>query len=185
MRTLTELPTELPIPSDDGRCDHLVGARLPPVALPSTEGGLVDLSLLAGTVVTYCYPMTGRPGVPLPAGWDLIPGARGCTPQSCAFRDAYAEIGETGARVFGMSTQDTAYQREAASRLHLPFPLLSDADEAYADALRLPMMDVQGMRLIKRLTFITFDGVIRKVFYPVFPPDRNANDVVQWLRGNG
>lgn len=185
MQTLTELPEGLPAPSDDGGCDHLLGARLPPVALPSTQGGSVDLSRLAGTVVTYCYPMTGRPGVPLPEGWDLIPGARGCTPQACAFRDVYAEIREAGAKVYGMSTQDAGYQREAASRLHLPFPLLSDADLTFSGALRLPMMDVQGMRFIKRLTFITTDGVIGKTFYPVFPPDRNAIDVLQWLRGHG
>ncbi len=185
MRSLTELPAGLPVPTDDGACDHLPGARLPPVALPSTAGGSVELSRVAGTVVVYCYPMTGRPGVPLPAGWDLIPGARGCTPQACAFRDAYAELTDAGARIFAVSTQDTDYQREAASRMHLPFPLLSDAGETFSGALRLPVLQVQGMRLIKRLTLIANDGVICKVFYPVFPPDRNAADVVQWLRGHG
>jgi len=183
--TLTELPPGLPVPADDGACEHLVGARLPPVALPSTAGGCVELSRAAGTVVVFCYPMTGRPGVPLPAGWDLIPGARGCTPQACAFRDAYSDISETGTAIYGVSTQDTGGQREAASRLHLPFALLSDAREELSRALRLPMLEVEGMRLIRRLTLIAVHGRIREVFYPVFPPDRNAAAVLQWLREHG
>lgn len=185
MESLTELPPGLPVPTDDGACAHLRGAQLPPVALPSTAGGCVELSGVAGTVVVFCYPMTGRPGVPLPAGWDLIPGARGCTPQACAFRDAYSDISRAGSGIYGVSTQDTWYQREAASRMHLPFPLLSDAGEEFSRALRLPLLEVEGMRLIKRLTLIAVDGVIRKVFYPVFPPDRNAAEVLQWLRDHG
>ncbi|MEZ5446690.1 MAG: peroxiredoxin [Gammaproteobacteria bacterium] len=185
MESLTELPAGLPVPTDDGACDHLLGARLPAVALPSTAGGCVELSRVAGTAVVFCYPMTGRPEMPLPAGWDLIPGARGCTPQACAFRDAYSDISKMGAGVFGVSTQDTGYQREAASRMHLPFPLLSDSGEEFSRALRLPMLEVDGMRLIRRLTLITADGVIRKVFYPVFPPDRNAAAALQWLREHG
>jgi peroxiredoxin len=147
----------------------------------STVGNPVDLSALAGTTVAYCYPLTGRPGRDLPHGWDDIPGARGCTPQSCAFRDHHAQLSELGARVFGLSTQDTAYQREAAERLHLPFPLLSDEKLQFARALDLPTFEVEGMTLIKRLTMIIEDGQIRKVFYPVFPPGRNAEAVLGWL----
>ncbi|MGE3520900.1 MAG: peroxiredoxin, partial [Vicinamibacterales bacterium] len=121
------LPPNLPVPEDDGAANHLAGARVPPVSLASTDGRLVDLSTLTGRTVVFCYPRTGRPGVEPPDGWDLVPGARGCTPQSCAFRDHHHEFQLLGAGVFGLSTQDTGYQREAAERLHLPFALLSDA----------------------------------------------------------
>ena len=176
-----EIPQGLPEPKDDGACDHLPGMRLPSVPLTSTAGDEVDLSALNGTTVVYCYPLTGRPGRDLPPGWDDIPGARGCTPQSCAFRDHHAELEELGARVFGLSTQDTAYQRETAERLHLPFPLLSDEKLKFARALELPTFEAEGMTLITRLTMIVEDGQIRKVFYPVFPPGRNAEDVLGWL----
>lgn len=133
----------------------------------------------------YIYPLTGQPGFALPEGWDEIPGARGCTPQSCAFRDHFAELLAAGVdRVFGLSTQDTAYQREAAERLHLPFALLSDSDFVFATTLRLPSFEVAGKRLLKRMTLIVDDGCITTVFYPVFPPDRNASDVLVWLREN-
>jgi len=141
----------------------------------------VDLSSLPGRTVVYCYPRTGRPDEDLPGGWDEIPGARGCTPQSCAFRDHHAELQGLGARVFGLSTQDTAYQREAVERLHLPFELLSDEDLAFARALGLPTFEVEGMALIKRLTLVICDGHIERVFYPVFPPSKNADEVVEWL----
>ena len=176
-----EIPQGLPEPEDDGACDHLPGIRLPAVSLTSTAGDPVDLSILRGTTVVYCYPLTGRPDRDLPAGWDDIPGARGCTPQSCAFRDQHAELKDLGVRVFGLSTQDTAYQREASARLHLPFPLLSDENLDLARALELPTFEAEGMTLIKRLTMIVEDGQIRKVFYPVFPPGRNAEEVVGWL----
>lgn len=178
---LHELPEGIPVPADDGACDHLPGMRLPPVALPATSGGPVDLSSLPGRTIVYCYPRTGRPDEDLPRGWDEIPGARGCTPQSCAFRDHHAELQSLGARVFGLSTQDTAYQREAVERLHLPFELLSDEDLAFATALGLPTFEVEGMALIKRLTLVIRDGRIERVFYPVFPPGKNADEVVQWL----
>ena len=178
-----ELPDGLPVPTDDGAADHLPGMRLPPVPLISTAGDTVDLAALPGRTVVYCYPMTGRPGSDLPTGWDEIPGARGCTPQSCSFRDHHAELRALGARVFGMSTQDTDYQREAAVRLHLPFELLSDAELAFAGALDLPTFEVDGMVLLKRLTLIIEDGRIEKVFYPVFPPDKSAEEVVGWLGG--
>ena len=178
-----ELPRGLPVPQDDGACDHLTGRRLPQLKLHSTRGREVDVSSLAGTTVIYIYPRTGRPDREVPAGWNEIPGARGCTPQSCAFRDHHEELKRAGAaQVFGLSTQDTAYQREAVERLHLPFELLSDAKLAFARALKLPTFEVDGMKLIKRLTLIARDGVIVKVFYPVFPPDRNAGDVLAWLR---
>ena len=177
-----ELPKDLPAPQDDGACAHLAGMSLPPIGLPSTGGRVVDLSRLAGVVVVYAYPRTGRPDQALPTGWNAIPGARGCTPQSCAFRDHFEELKRAGAaQVYGLSTQDTAYQREAVERLHLPFELLSDAGLELAQALRLPTFEVDGMRLIKRLTLILRDGTIEKVFYPVFPPDRNASNVLAWL----
>jgi len=176
-----ESPHSLPEPEDDGACDHLPGMRLPSVPLMSTEGDCVDLSSLTGTTVVYCYPLTGRPDQDLPPGWDDIPGARGCTPQSCGFRDHHAELGELGARVFGLSTQNTTYQREAAERLQLPFLLLSDEKLELARTLRLPTFEAEGMTLIKRLTLVIEEGEIQKVFYPVFPPGRNAEEVVGWL----
>ena len=173
----------LPRPVDDGAASHLSGVALPDIALPATTGPDVPLARLAGRTVLYAYPMTGKPGVALPGGWDGIPGARGCTPQACAFRDHYAELRGAGAEhVFGISTQDTAYQREAAERLHLPFPLLSDAALRLTTALRLPVMLVDGAMLLRRMALIIEDGIIAHVFYPVFPPDRNAADVLQWLR---
>jgi peroxiredoxin len=180
-----ELPNDLPVPEDDGAADHLPGMRLPSVPLASTSGEIVDLSALLGRTVVYCYPMTGRPDRSLPAGWDEIPGARGCTPQSCSFRDHHAELRSLGASVFGSSTQDTEYQREAATRLHLPFALLSDSDLALAGALGLPTFEVDGMVLLKRLTLVIDEGWIEKVFYPVFPPDRSAEEVVEWLEDPG
>jgi peroxiredoxin len=178
---LHTLPEGLPEPTDDGACDHLPGLDLPSVALRSTSGDEVDLSALTGTTVVYCYPLTGRPDQELPEGWDEIPGARGCTPQSCAFRDHHAELRDLGARVFGLSTQTSAYQQEAAQRLHLPFPLLSDENWELAGALDLPTFDAEGMTLVKRVTLIVEDGEIRKVFYPVFPPGKNAEEVMLWL----
>ena len=183
MSNLTALPDDLPVPEDDGAADHLVGMALPFIRLPGTDGSEHDLGAMGGCVVLYCYPMTGRPDVALPDGWNEIPGARGCTPQSCAFRDHLAELREAGAdHVFGVSTQSTDWQREAAERLHLPFPLLSDENLALADALLLPRMEVDGMVLLKRLAMIARDGAVEKVFYPVFPPDRNAVDVLTYLQ---
>ncbi len=181
-----ELPKDLPVPQDDGACDHLTGMKLPALALASTRGRRVDLSTLAGTTVVYIYPRTGRPDQEVPTGWNAIPGARGCTPQSCAFRDHYQELRRLGvAELFGLSTQDTAYQQEAVDRLHLPFELLSDAKLKFTRALRLPMFEVDGMKLIKRITLIARDGKIVKVFYPVFPPDSNAGAVIEWLTAVG
>jgi len=177
------LPPDIPVPQDDGRARHLAGLKLPNLALPATEGGAVNLSKLKGRTVLYIYPRTGVPGVDAPPGWDEIPGARGCTPQSCGFRDHFADLKALGvAQVFGLSTQDTAYQREAAERLHLPFPLLSDAELNFALALHLPMFMTGGMTLLARMAMILDDGMITKVFYPVFPPDKNAEEIVAWLR---
>jgi peroxiredoxin len=185
MRNLFELPKDLPVPEDDGACAHLEGMAVPAIALPSTAGGHVDLARLAGPrSVIYCYPRTGRPDEPLPTGWDMIPGARGCTPQSCGFRDHHAELSARGAEVYGLSTQTTDYQREMALRLHLSFPVLSDAEFRLTEALRLPTFTVDGMRLIKRLTLILREGRIEHVFYPVFPPDRSAGEVLAWLDSN-
>jgi peroxiredoxin len=154
---------------------------IPSVSLASTSGECVDLSALAGTTVVYCYPLTGRPDRDLPQGWDEIPGARGCTPQSCAFRDHHAEIRELGAMVFGLSTQGSAYQREAAERLNLPFDLLGDNELEFVGALGLPTFEADGMTLVKRVTLVIDDREIQKVFYPVFPPGRNAEEVIGWL----
>jgi peroxiredoxin len=174
--------SQIPAPEDDGAAGHLPGMRVAPVALTATDGEAVDLSSLPGRVVVYAYPRTGRPGSDNPDGWDMIPGARGCSPQACAFRDHFAELKALGVEyLFGLSTQDPDYQREAADRLHLPFPLLSDADLRLTGAMRLPTFETAGMTLLKRLTFVVDDGVITKVFYPVFPPDRNADDVIEWL----
>ena len=177
-----ELPKDLPVPADDGACDHLSAMRLPSVSLISTSGRTVDLAALPGRTVVYCYPRTGRPDQEPPGGWNDIPGARGCTPQSCAFRDLHREIQALGAQLFGISAQSTEYQQEAVARLRLPFELLSDSELAFARSLRLPTFSVESMTLLKRLTLIVHDGRIEKVFYPVFPPDKNAEEVAQWLR---
>jgi peroxiredoxin len=177
------LPASLPVPQDDGGARHLTGMRLPSIRLAATDGSQVDLSQLAGRTLVYIYPRTGVPGVPSPDGWDAIPGARGCTPQSCSFRDHFAELKRLGvAHLFGLSTQDTGYQREAADRLHLPFPVLSDARLELARAARLPTFAAGGMTLLKRMALVIDDGVVTKVFYPVFPPDKNAEEVIAWLR---
>lgn len=177
--------SRIPAPVDDGGAAHLAGARLPAIALAATDGSTIDLSALSGRTVVYTYPMTGRPGVPLPEGWDMIPGARGCSPQSCGFRDHFAELRAAGAgQVFGLSTQGTAYQREAAERLHLPFPLLSDQGLELMRALRLPTLRFEGRTLLARSAWIVADGRITHVLYPVFPPDRNAGDVLDWLKAH-
>jgi len=179
------LPPDLPRPIDDGAAKHLAGMPLPKISLPATDGKTVDLSkLTAPRTVLYFYPMTGVPGKPLPDGWDLIPGARGCTPQACAFRDQSGELAQLQTDVFGCSTQTTAYQTEMAQRLGLPFAILSDAQYRLCDALRLPTFEVGGVRLLKRLTLILRDGRIEHVFYPVFPSNENAAEVVRWLRGH-
>ena len=180
-----EFPGDLPVPEDDRAAAHLTGMVLPDIALPATDGDKIALAALSGRSVIYAYPRTGQPGKALPAGWDDIPGARGCTPQSCGFRDHFAELNEVGASaVFGLSTQDSAYQREARDRLQLPFELLSDEDLALSKALDLPLFEADGMTLMKRLALIIRDGRVEHVFYPVFPPDSNAADVAAWLKDN-
>ncbi len=181
-RNLMQLPDDLPPPQDDGAAAHLVGCPVPDLALPATSGGAVELAKLPGRSVLYAYPRTGIPGEVFYDGWNQIPGARGCTPESCAFRDHHAELKGLGAAVFGLSTQDTAFQREAALRLHLPFALLSDDRLALTRALKLPTFEVNGVTLLKRLTLVLRDGAIEHVFYPVFPPDGHAEEVVAWLR---
>jgi peroxiredoxin len=178
---LNELPQDLPKPIDDGACDHLSDMHLPNLALSTTNHDQVNFSNLPGYVVIYIYPMTGRPDKELPDGWDQNPGARGCTPQSCSFRDHHEELKKLNAVVFGLSTQTTDYQKEAAERLHLPFPLVSDRDLEFVHKLSLPTLEVEGMALSKRITLVAYNGVIRKVFYPVFPPNENANQVIAYL----
>ena len=177
------LPSDIPAPQDDGAAAHLTGLRMPDLQLAATDGSAVNLSRLQGRTVVYIYPRTGVPGVDPPQGWDLIPGARGCTPQSCSFRDHFGELKRLGVRqLYGLSTQDSAYQKEAAERLRLPFPILSDAKLALARALGLPTFSVAGMTLLKRMALIVDDAIISKVFYPVFPPDKNAEQVIAWLQ---
>jgi peroxiredoxin len=191
------LPEGLPVPEDDGACEHLEGMAVPAgVRLPSTAGREVDLTEASATgrAVVYCYPLTGTPGKDLPEDWDLIPGARGCTPEACAFGDHHAELRGLGAKVFGLSTQNTRYQRDLAARLHLPFEVLSDSKLAFARALGLPTFEAPTVgtlipeagptTLIKRLTLVLLRGRIEKVFYPVFPPDRHAEEVLGWLSEN-
>jgi peroxiredoxin len=176
--------SKIPPPADDGAAKHLVGMTIPPLGLLATDDTSVTLSTLPGRIVVFGYPRTGEPGkIGLVDDWDMIPGARGCTPQTCAFRDLFAELKAAGANhVFGLSTQDNVYQTEMASRLHLPFPVLSDEKLLLTRALKLPTMQVAGLTLIKRLALIIDDGRITHVFYPVFPPDRNAGDVLEWLK---
>jgi peroxiredoxin len=183
--TAFPLPADLPRPIDDGAANHLPGMAMPPIELCSTGGRSVDLSTLAAArTVIYCYPMTGVPGRPLPEGWNAIPGARGCTPQACGFKDHHAELRELDAEVFGLSTQNPEYQLEMATRLHLPFEVLSDGAFEFCDALRLPMFTVEGVRLVKRLTFIVRDQKIEHVLYPVFPSNESASEVLKWLRAH-
>lgn len=179
----TSLPPDLPVPEDDGGADHLAGLAVPQMALPSTQGGTIDLAEPAqDRLVAYVYPRTGVPGEPSPAGWDDIPGARGCTPQSCAFRDSLAELTALGATVVGISAQSPAEQKAFAEREHIPFALLSDSEMRLAVELGLPTFEVEGMTLYRRLTLVVEEGLIAKAFYPVFPPDRNAAEVLSWLR---
>jgi len=183
---LYQLPADLPIPVDDGAAKHLIGLRLPPIALPSTDGSSVRLDQLnVPFTVVYCYPRTGRPDADAPGGiaaWNAIPGARGCTPQSCAYRDHSQELRQLGAIVYGLSTQTSDYQREAVQRLRLPFALLSDADGKFSASLRLPTFEVEGVRLLKRLTFVIQEGRIVHCVYPVFPPDQDAERAATWIR---
>ncbi len=180
-----ELPEDLPVPLDDGTAKHLPGLKLPALPLTATDGSKVDLSMLQGRTVVYAYPRTGQPGKALPTGWDAIPGARGCTPQSCSFRDHFKELHAAGTdHLFGFSTQDTDYQREVAERIHLPFAILSDEKLEFTRALRLPTFVADGMELVKRLTLVIDDGKITHVFYPVFPPDKSATETLAWLKAN-
>lgn len=180
---LMSLPPDLPVPVDDGASDHLPGLAVPSVKLRSTKDRWVDLSTERGSrIVVYCYPRTGRPDAPTPEGWDAIPGARGCTPETCGFRDHHQDLRKLGAEVFGLSTQDTEYQKEMVARLEVPFEVLSDVNFEFTRALRLPTFEFEGVTLIKRLTLVISQKRIEKVFYPVFPPDQHAMEVILWLR---
>ena len=184
-QTNLDLPPNLPVPKDDGGARHLTGMSLPDLELPSTSNRNVNLSKVpARTIVVYAYPMTGRPDRKLPQGWDDIPGARGCTPETCGFRDHHKDLAKLHAEVFGLSTQSTAYQQEMVQRLEVPFEVLSDEHFALTNALRLPTFTVEGMRLIKRLTLIVRNNKIEHVFYPIFPPDKHAEEVIAWLKAH-
>jgi len=184
-QTNLDLPPNLPVPKDDGGARHLTGMSLPDLELPSTANRKVNLSkVTAPRIVVYAYPMTGRPDRKLPQGWDDIPGARGCTPETCGFRDHHKDLAKLRAEVFGVSTQSTEYQQEMVKRLEVPFEVLSDEHFALTDALRLPTFTVEGMRLIKRLTLVVRNNEIEHVFYPVFPPDKHAEEVIAWLKAH-
>jgi peroxiredoxin len=182
MTNVYEIPKGLPIPQDDGSTDHLRGLRLPNVSLKATNGTTVKFGDISGRLVIYCYPMTGQPNVALPDGWDQIPGARGCTPQSCSFRDHYQELQALGAEVVGLSVQTTEYQKEMVDRLHLPFPVVSDADYQFQKALNMPTFVTAGMTLLKRVTLIANHGVIEAVHYPIFPSDSDPGWVIDYLK---
>jgi peroxiredoxin len=182
MTNLTQLPSDLPIPQDDGSTDHLKGMKLPQVLLKATNGKTINFGDIQGKLVIYCYPMTGQPNVALPDGWDQIPGARGCTPQSCSFRDHYQELKDLGAEVIGLSVQTTEYQKEMADRLHLPFPVVSDVAYQFQKALNMPTFVAGGMTLLKRVTLIANNGVIEGVHYPIFPSDSDAAWVMDYLK---
>ncbi len=181
MTNLYQLPDDLPVPADDGACDHLEGTPLPSLLLKTSSGNSVDLSEEKGVVVIFFYPMIGSPDSPPMEDWNDIPGARGCTPQTCSYRDSYQQLTELGAKVFGTSSQAFEEQSEAAVRLELPFQLLNDSAFQLTESLKLPTFEYQGVKMIKRLTLVVVDGVIRKVFYPVFPPNENVNHVIAWL----
>ena len=184
MTNVNELPTDLPVPLDDGSTNHLKGMRLPKISLQATNGKRIDLADIKGRLVIYCYPMTGQPNLALPDGWDQIPGARGCTPQSSSFRDHYQELQVLGAQVVGLSVQTTEYQKEMADRLHLPFSVVSDVDYEFQKALNMPTFVTAGMILLKRVTLIANDGVIEAVHYPIFPSDSDAAWVVSYLKSH-
>jgi len=182
MTNVYEIPPGLPIPQDDGSTDHLKGLRLPTVSLKATNGTTINFGDIFSRLVIYCYPMTGQPNVALPDGWDQIPGARGCTPQSCSFRDHYQELQALGAEVVGLSVQTTVYQKEMVDRLHLPFPVVSDSDYQFQKALNMPTFIAAGMALLKRVTLIANHGVIEAVHYPIFPSDSDAGWVIDYLK---
>jgi peroxiredoxin len=183
IREFHVLPDDLPVPEDDGAADGLTGRAIPPVTLEATSGGPVDLAAAAAeTLVVYVYPLTGTPGEPLPPGWDQIPGARGCTPENCSFRDHAADFAGLGVRVRGLSAQPLGEQRRFAEREHIPYALLNDAALTLASRLGLPTFDAAGMRLYRRLTFIARRGRIERVFYPVFPPHTHVDEVLAWMR---
>ena len=180
------LPSNLPVPEDDGAADHLRGSKVPDITLAATDGRRVSLAAIRGRrIVVYAYPRTGRPGeVALVDDWDSIPGARGCTPETCGFRDHHAELVAAGAVVFGLSTQDIPYQQELVARLRLPFAILSDADLKLTRAWRLPTFQAAGQTLLRRLTLVLLDGRVEHLWYPVFPPDGHADEVLTWLHTN-
>lgn len=182
MTNVYEIPPGLPIPQDDGSTDHLKGLRLPNVSLKATNGTTINFGDIFSRLVIYCYPMTGQPNVALPDGWDQIPGARGCTPQSCSFRDHYQELQALGAEVVGLSVQTTEYQKEMVDRLHLPFPVVSDSDYQFQKALNMPTFIAAGMTLLKRVTLIANHGVIEAVHYPIFPSDSDPGWVIDYLK---
>ncbi len=183
--TYEQVPDGLPVPVDDGAADHLLGQVIPAIALPATTGEIIDLAEIArDRTVLFIYPRTGQPGVALPPGWDEIPGARGCTPETMGFRDHHDELTAAGVAVYGLSSQDPAYQGELAQRLGVRFPILSDPALELAETLSLPTFLASGMRLYTRLTLVLRDGRIEHVFYPIFPTDTHAAFVLEWLRAN-
>lgn len=186
MTDLTSLPPDLPIPADDGAAAHLVGQPIPHLSVLSTAGRVVALDELGpGRTILYLYPLTGGPDIDLPDGWDTIPGARGCTTEACDFRDHHSDLLDAGATaVFGLSCQDSDYQREVVDRLRLPFDMLSDVELGLAEKLNLPTFHAGGRTLYKRLTLVIAGSAVQHAFYPIFPPNRHAQEVLAWLRAH-
>jgi peroxiredoxin len=183
--TDTTYPSDLPKPQDDGACNHLTSLEIPSISLPPTSNpsNPVNISQLPGLTVIFCYPRTGAPGEVVPPAWDSIPGARGCTPQACSFRDNLPQLKSLGVtQLYGLSTQDSQYQQEVHTRLHLPYDLLSDEKLEFQRALNLPTFEWEGHNLIRRLTLAIEDGKVVKWWYPIFPPDSNVSHVIEWLK---
>jgi peroxiredoxin len=183
MKNLYQLPDDLPVPVDDGACDHLTDSQIPSVALDSTSGASIDLSKVDGISVIFFYPMHGHPDALPMTGWNDIPGARGCTPQACSFRDSYTKLAKLGVKIFGVSSQPLSEQQEASERLELPYILLNDSELRLSKAMKLPTFEYDSSTFIKRITLICENGVIKKTLYPVFPPDKNVYDVLDWVEG--
>lgn len=184
MKNLNKLPDDLPVPVDDGACNHLLGTRLPSVMLTDISGSSIDIGSIEGIVAIFFYPMVGRPDSPPMTGWNDIPGARGCTPQSCSYRDNYSRFEKPGIKLFGISSQPLVDQKEAHQRLKLPFELLNDSEFVLTKLMGLPTFEYKKMTYIKRITIIVENGIIKKTFYPVFPPDENVIDVIKWIEHN-
>ncbi|VAW52529.1 Alkyl hydroperoxide reductase subunit C-like protein [hydrothermal vent metagenome] len=184
MKDLYQLPEGLPVPVDDGACNHLEGAPFPSMLITVTPHATYDFSKEKGINIIFFYPMIGHPDSLPMTGWNEIPGARGCTPQALSYKNYFRQITKLGVRLFGASSQALKEQNDAIDRLKLPFELINDSSFLLSNALKLPTFQFNEIKMIKRLTLVVVDGVIKKVFYPVFPPNKNVDDVIVWLKEN-